>query len=114
MAFFGTNISKIWLRRNSRRLAWRSSEGGNHDEWVFPLLIQGVSGAMRYDDERSRTERLCILVDAHRTLARQHVDNLVDAIVHVPRNPLAHLQQADCLERLARQNRFLQWLATDE
>src|SRR5919198_2730727 len=70
--------------------------------------------AVWHDDERGRAKRDVALAEAKDAVACDDIDDLVDAIVNVPRDRVAHLQEAHRLERPARQDRFAQRLPADE
>ena len=103
------------------RLTWRlgaiarcTDQRRNDNEWILPPALQRVTDAIGHDNERSGSDRSRRLADAHGAFSGDDIDDFVTTLMDMPRDSLPHLQHADSLQRIARQNRFLEGFPPDE
>ena len=95
-------------------IAGCSDQRRHDDKRILSPALERVTGAVGHDHERSGSDRSRRLADANGTLSGDDIDDFVTAFMDVLRDSLPHLQQPDSLQRVARQNRFLEGFPPDE
>src|SRR6516164_2174989 len=95
-------------------IAGCSEQRRDDNKRVFPRPLERVTGAVGNNNERSGSDRSRRVADPHGSLPGDDIDDFVAAFMDMLRDPLAHLEQTDSLQRVARQNRFLERFSADQ